>query len=90
MQQQDNLTINLTVPTRWNLLDDSQLRYLFGLLAQGFPAPQVNAAIAALDRIDNLPLTPVRISRLGKHRALCKFKDEKRLDLRYLGYLCVD
>ena len=41
MQQQDNLTINLTVPTGWNLLDDSQLRYLFGPLALGFPVTQV-------------------------------------------------
>ncbi|MBQ9556553.1 MAG: hypothetical protein IJV05_10045 [Muribaculaceae bacterium] len=39
--QQDNLTINLTVPKGWDKLDDYQLRYLFGLLAQGFPSPQV-------------------------------------------------
>ena len=130
MQQQDNLTINLTVPTGWNLLDDSQLRYLFGLLAQGFPAPQVktyclfhwtgmkvmhkygkgwwckfahdefvimaeqvNAAIAALDWIDNLPLTPVRISRIGKHRALVAdfqevpFETFIICDNLYQGYL---
>ena len=91
--QQDNPTINLTAPTGWNKLDDHQLRYVFGLLAQGFPSPQVmtyclfrwtgmqvmhkygkgrlckfaddefvimaeqvNSAIAALDRIDKLPL----------------------------------
>jgi len=35
--QQDNLTINLTIPTGWDTLDDYRLRYVFGLLAQGFP-----------------------------------------------------
>ena len=40
-QNKDNLTINLTVPTGWDKLDDHQLRYVFGLLAQGFPSPQV-------------------------------------------------
>ena len=39
--QQDKPTINLTVPTGWDKLDDHQLRYVFGLLAQGFPSPQV-------------------------------------------------
>ncbi len=39
--QQDKLTIKLTVPTGWDKLDDHQLRYVFGLLAQGFPSPQV-------------------------------------------------
>ena len=34
---QDNLTINLAVPTGWNKLDDHQLRYVFGLLAQSQP-----------------------------------------------------
>ena len=41
--QQDKPTINLTVPTGWDRLDDHQLRYVFGLLAQGFPSPQVKA-----------------------------------------------
>ena len=105
--QQENLTINISVPTGWDKLDDHQLRYVFGLLAQGFPSPQVktyclfrwtgmqvmhkygkgwwckfaddefvimaeqvNSAIAALDWIDSLPSKPVRISRIGKHRAL--------------------
>ena len=40
-QDKDNLTINLTVPKGWNELDDHRLRYVFGLLAQGFPSPQV-------------------------------------------------
>lgn len=39
--QQDNLTINLTIPTGWDTLDDYRLRYVFGLLSQGFPSPQV-------------------------------------------------
>ena len=49
--QQDNLTINLTVPTGWDELDDHQLRYVFGLLAQGFPSPQVKTyCLFPLDR----------------------------------------
>jgi hypothetical protein len=31
--QQEKPTINLTVPTGWDKLDDHQLRYVFGLLA---------------------------------------------------------
>lgn len=43
--QQDNLTINLTVPTGWDKLDDHQLRYVFSLLAQGFAILQGTKAI---------------------------------------------
>ena len=129
-QDKDNLTINLTVPTGWNKLDDHQLRYVFGLLAQGFPSPQVktyclfrwtgmqvmhkygkgwwckfaddefvimaeqvNSAIAALDWIDSLPSKPVRISRIGKHRALTAdfqevpFETFIICDNLYQGYL---
>jgi len=39
--RQDKPTINLTVPIGWDKLDDHQLRNVFGLLAQGFPSPQV-------------------------------------------------
>ena len=128
--RQDNLTINLTVPTGWDKLDDHQLRYVFGLMAQGFPSPQVktyclfrwtgmqvmhkygrgwwckfaddefvimagqvNAAIAALDWIDRLPPMPVRITRIGKYRALpADFQEvpfEKFIicDNLYQGYL---
>jgi len=128
--QQDKPTINLTVPTGWDKLDDHQLRYVFGLLAQGFPSPQVktyclfrwtgmqvmhkygkgwwckfaddefvimaeqvNAAIAALDWIDSLPSKPVRISRIGKHRALpadfqeVTFETFIICDNLYQGYL---
>ena len=128
--QQDKPTINLTVPTGWDKLDDHQLRYVFGLLAQGFPSPQVktyclfrwtgmqvmhkygkgwwckfaddefvimaeqvNSAIAALDWIDSLPSKPVRISRIGKHRALTAdfqkvpFETFIICDNLYQGYL---
>ena len=123
-------TINLTVPTGWDQLDNTQLRYVFGLLAQGFPSPQVktyclfrwtgmrvmhkygkgwwckfaddefvimspqvNAAIAALNWIDDLPAKPVRISHIGKHRALAAdfqevpFETFIICDNLYQGYL---
>lgn len=129
-QDKDNLTINLTVPKGWNELDDHRLRYVFGLLAQGFPSPQVktyclfrwtgmqvmhrygkgwwckfaddefvimagqvNAAIAALDWIDRLPPMPVRITHIGKHRALpadfqeVPFETFIICDNLYQGYL---
>ena len=41
VQDKDIPTINLKVPTGWEQLDNTQLRYVFGLLAQGFPSPQV-------------------------------------------------
>jgi hypothetical protein len=128
--QQDKPTINLTVPTGWDKLADNQLRYVFGLMAQGFPSPQVktyclfrwtgmqvmhkygrgwwckfadnefvimaeqiNAAIAALDWIDRLPPMPVRISRIGKYRALpadfqeVPFETFIICDNLYQGYL---
>ena len=124
------INVNLTVPTGWDKLDDKQLRYVFGLLAQGFPSPQVktyclfrwtgmkvmhkygkgwwckfaddefvimaeqvNSAIAALDWIDSLPSKPVRISRIGKHRALTAdfqevpFETFIICDNLYQGYL---
>ena len=37
--QPEIYTINLTVPAEWDKLDDHQLRYVFGQLAQGFPSP---------------------------------------------------
>ena len=130
VQDKDIPTINLTVPIGWDQLDDTQLRYVFGLLGQGFPSPQVktyclfrwtgmrvmhkygkgwwckfvddefvimspqiNAAIAALNWIDELPATPVRISRIGKHRALpadfqeVPFETFIICDNLYQGYL---
>ena len=57
--QQDKPTINLTVPTGWDKLDDYQLRYVFGLLTQGFPSPQAvePRSIPSISRIgiENLP-----------------------------------
>ena len=38
-QDKDIPTINLTVPTGWDKLADKQLRYVFGTIAQGTPAP---------------------------------------------------
>ena len=154
VQDKDIPTINLTVPTGWEQLDEQQLRYVFGLLAQGLPSPQVktyclfrwtgmqvmhkygrgwwckfadgefrkrnsggtsansnkfglrsactefvimseqvNTAIAALDWIDSLPSKPVRISRIGKHRALTAdfqevpFETFIICDNLYQGYL---
>lgn len=37
--QPEIYTINLTVPAEWDKLDDHQLRYVSGQLAQGFPSP---------------------------------------------------
>ena len=128
--QQDNLTINLTVPTGWDKLDDKKLRYVFGLLAQGFSSvqvktyclfrwsgmqvmhkygkgwwckfardeffimtEQVNAALASLDWIDSVPPLPVRIRRIGRHRALAAdfqevpFETFIICDNLYQGYL---
>lgn len=39
--QQDNINIDLKLPTKWEYLTEKQLRYLFGLLAQDFPATQI-------------------------------------------------
>jgi hypothetical protein len=52
-QDKDNSTINvkLTVPTGWDKLDDHQLRYVFGLLAQGFPSPQVLSHVLRLSHL---------------------------------------
>lgn len=99
--------IDLKLPTRWEDLTEKQLRYLFGLLAQDFPATQIktyclfrwsgmqvmcrygkgwwckfdkdefvifaeqiNAAIASLDWLDNVPTFPIRLARIGRHRAV--------------------
>lgn len=128
--QQDKITINLKLPTKWEDLDDKQLRYLFGLLAQNFPAQQVktyclfrwsgmqvmhrygkgwwckfakdefvimtdqiNAAIASLDWLDTLPTLPVRLAKIGSHRAIdaqfqgVPFETFIVCDNLYQGYL---
>ena len=39
--RQDTINIDLKLPTRWEQLTEKQLRYLFGLFAQNFPAQQI-------------------------------------------------
>ena len=41
--QQDKISIDLKLPTKWEDLSDKQLRYVFALLAQGFTATEVKA-----------------------------------------------
>ena len=41
MSKANIINIDLKLPTKWEDLTDKQLRYLFGLLAQGFPAQQI-------------------------------------------------
>lgn len=41
VQDSDIPTIELKVPTGWEQWDEQPLRYVFGLLAQGFPSPQI-------------------------------------------------
>ena len=99
--------VDLKLPTKWEDLTEKQLRYLFGLLAQDFPATQIktyclfrwsgmqvmcrygkgwwckfdkdefvifaeqiNAAIASLDWLDIVPSFPIRLARIGRHRAV--------------------
>ena len=126
----ETINIDLKIPTRWEDLTEKQLRYLFGLLAQNFPAqqiktycffrwsgmqvmhrygkgwyckfakdefvllaPQVNAAIASLNWIDTLPPMPVRLEKIGRHRAVdatfqgVPFETFIVCDNLYQGYL---
>ena len=123
---------NLSLPTSWQVLSDSQLAAVFRLLAQDLTSAevktlllvkwnklrilaqrgrhefmmnpkkgkaffvssrQIHAATAVLDFIDTIPEMPVRISRLGRHRALHATFDgapfEKFLftDNLYAGFL---
>ena len=41
--QQDKISIDLKLPTKWEDLSDKQLRYVFALLAQGYTATEVKA-----------------------------------------------
>ena len=104
----DTKTIDIKLPTRWEELTQKQLRYLFGLIAQGYSidevkafsffcwsglrilhrygdngymckkgklhivltAAQVTAAVASLDWLKSLPATPIRLERIGSHRAI--------------------
>ena len=130
MQQDNIINVDLKLPTKWEDLTDKQLRYLFGLLAQEFPAQQVKtyclfrwsgmqvmhrygngwyckfakdefivtssqiaAAIASLDWIDTLPTLPVRLAKIGSHRAIdaqfqgVPFETFIVCDNLYQGYL---
>ena len=132
MSKANIINVDLNLPTKWEDLTDKQLRYLFGLLAQGFPAQQVktyclfrwsgmqvmhrygngkgwyckfdkdefvimadqiNAAIASLDWIDTLPTMPVRLAKIGSHRAIdaqfqgVPFESFIVCDNLYQGYL---
>lgn len=100
-------TFDITLPTSWTELNDSQLHLVYTLFAADYTAAEVKAlcllkwnrlkvvatlpnslfmmkssrrvflvtsrqlcaAIAALDFLDDFPPLPVRISRIGKHRA---------------------
>jgi hypothetical protein len=41
--QQDKISIDIKLPTKWEDLTDKQLRYVFALLAQGFTVTEVKA-----------------------------------------------
>lgn len=127
------VNVDLKLPTKWEDLTEKQLRYLFGLLAQDFPATQiktyclfrwsgmqvmcrygkgwwckfakdefllmaeqVNAAIASLDWLDTVPSLPIRLARIGRHRAVAAdfegvpFETFIVCDNLYQGYLATN
>ncbi|MBO5629880.1 MAG: hypothetical protein J5965_12490 [Aeriscardovia sp.] len=58
--QQDKISIDLKLPTKWEDLSGKQLRYVFALLAQGYTATEVKAyclcrwaGLKVLHRYDN-------------------------------------
>ena len=62
--QQNKISIDLKLPTKWEDLSDKQLRYVFALLAQGFTATEVKAyclhrwaGLTVLHRYGNLTST---------------------------------
>ena len=128
--QQDKISIDLKLPTKWEDLSDKQLRYVFALLAQGFTATEVKAyclhrwaglkvlhrygnvwackhdglnfvlaaeqverATHALDWLDSVPTLPVRLAKIGSHRAIdaqfqgVPFETFIVCDNLYQGYL---
>ena len=139
MSKANIINVDLKLPTKWEDLTDKQLCYLFGLLAQGFPAQQVKTyclfrwsgmqvmhrygkgylirlspkvkgyglkvkeivlnaeqveqATHALDWLDTLPTMPVRLCRIGSHRAIdaqfqgVPFETFIVCDNLYQGYL---
>ncbi len=153
--QQDKISIDLKLPTKWEDLTDKQLRYVFALLAQGFTATEIKAyclhrwaglkvlhrygnvwackhdglqfahratsaaprqsrtssdcsrlarsfilsaeqverATHALDWLDSVPTLPVRLAKIGSHRAIdaqfqgVPFESFIVCDNLYQGYL---
>lgn len=124
------ITLNLTLPTCWQELTASQLRYVFFLLSQNYAAEEVKTfclcrfgGLKVLERtaagfrvlfnnslhhltalqvaeqlphlawLDSLPLVPVRLPEVGKHKAVAadlsgvQFADYLACDNLYTGYL---
>ena len=124
------ITLNLTLPTCWQELTLSQLRYVFFLLSQNYSADEVKTycfcrfgGLKVLERtdtgyrvlynnnphiitalqiaeqlprlawLDELPLVPVRLPNIGKHKAVSAdltgvpFSDYLCCDNLYQGYL---
>lgn len=123
-------TLNLTLPTCWQELTASQLRYVFFLLSQNYTAEEVKTfclcrfgGLKVLERtaagfrvmydnhphhltalqiaeqlphlawLDSLPLVPMRLPEIGKHKAVAAdlsgvpFADYLACDNLYTGYL---
>ena len=129
--QQDKISIDLKLPTGWEVLTDKHLRYVFALLSQGFTATEVKAyclcrwaglkvlhrygnngwacrhgkqefiltaeqverATHALGWLDSVPTLPVRLAKIGSHRAIdaqfqgVPFETFIVCDNLYQGYL---
>lgn len=124
------MTINLTLPTCWQELTLSQMRYVFFLLSQNYSSDEVKTfclcrfgGLEVLGRegngyriryehnthlitalqiaeilpqlawLDELPLVPVRLPYIGKHKAVnpdltgVPFADYLACDNLYYGYL---
>ena len=128
--QQDKISIDLKLPTKWEDLTDKQLRYYYTLLALGFSttevktyclcrwadleirhqygsgfvcrhelrdflanASQVAALVPILDWLESIPALPVRLAKIGSHRAIdaqfqgVPFETFIVCDNLYQGYL---
>lgn len=53
-------TIDLITPKCWEMLTDNQLRYVFGLIAQGFTAVEVKTY--CLIRWSGMQYNPLRLA----------------------------
>ena len=56
-------TIDLITPKCWEMLTDNQLRYVFGLIAQGFTAVEVKTY--CLIRWSGMQYNPLRLACRG-------------------------